>query len=280
MSKSDTYTHAVPFTSAGVRLGAESELGLPEFRVEECGYLPRGAAWNFDDVISPYWRLYWNSRPGSRVIIAGRSYALHPKKVGLLPAGLRFDTRGLREIPHLWLHFTIFPHLLETPSRPIFLPVDAVIGAALDALRGCWSRRTSPAEFYHRSRSLVHAALARYEGFRRPGWPPALDSLLAFMQANAATPIDNRILARRVGRSVEGFVRWFREQTQTTPHQYLMELRVRQAARDLLHTDKSLEQIAEENGFANRNYFTRIFTKTIGLSPAAFRRRRLGLLPP
>lgn len=275
MSKTDIFTFTNPFTPYGVRLGSERELRVPEVRVDECGYLPRGVAWNFDDVLSPYWRLYWNSAAGSRVIVSGKSHALNPRRIVLLPEGLRFSTRGGLQVPHLWLHFTIFPHILKKSPVPIFIPVDAAIAASLEALIACWSQPAPPATLYHRSRALIHAVLACHDEFLRPNWPPSLESLVAFIQENLGSPLDNSLLARRVGRSVEGFVRWFRDFTQTTPRQYILDLRIRQAAQDLVHTEKSLEQIAEENGFSNRNYFTRIFAKAIGVPPAAFRRRRL-----
>ena len=39
----------------------------------------------------------------------------------------------------------------------------------------------------------------------------------------------------------------------------------------LRHTDHSIEQIAEESGFPNRYYFTRMLSKYRKTTPAAFR---------
>ena len=36
-------------------------------------------------------------------------------------------------------------------------------------------------------------------------------------------------------------------------------------------TEDSIEQIAERNGFANRHYFTRVFTRTMKTGPGKFR---------
>ena len=40
----------------------------------------------------------------------------------------------------------------------------------------------------------------------------------------------------------------------------------------LLHTDKSITEIALENGYANSYQFSNIFKKVRGISPSAYRK--------
>ena len=58
-----------------------------------------------------------------------------------------------------------------------------------------------------------------------------------------------------------------------TPQQYVARARVQRAARELSGTEDSIDQIAARLGFPNRNYFSRVFARQIGLPPATFRRR-------
>ncbi len=83
--------------------------------------------------------------------------------------------------------------------------------------------------------------------------------------------MDNQILARRVGRSVEGFIRWFHAEVGVSPQRYVLERRIHQACRQLSLTDLSIEEIAEAVGFSNRHHFTRVFTRVVGQPPARFR---------
>ena len=55
------------------------------------------------------------------------------------------------------------------------------------------------------------------------------------------------------------------------PMRYLIELRMNHAMKLLRHTDHSIEQIAEECGFPNRYYLTRMLSKYRKTTPAAFR---------
>jgi len=45
-----------------------------------------------------------------------------------------------------------------------------------------------------------------------------------------------------------------------------------QAAQALLFTADSIETIAAESGFANRFYFSRVFMRHMGVSPAIYRK--------
>jgi AraC-like DNA-binding protein len=270
MSNPDIPGYSNPLTGLGIHLHDEASLGLPLLRLEECGFAPRGVPWNFDDVLSPFWRLYWNGRPGSHLRVGTRRYPLGPGAVVLVPEGLRFDTRGPAGVPHLWLHFTVLPHLQRAAPRAV--PVTPAIRASIRAITQDWSRTAPPWRIYHRAQALLHATLAKFDGFRRrASLPEPLHRLLAHIHLHAAAPLDNAELARRCGRSVEGFIRWFHQHLGVTPQQYVRQTRVRQAAQQLAASDLTIDEIAARNGFPNRNYFTRVFARATRLPPAAYR---------
>ena len=60
---------------------------------------------------------------------------------------------------------------------------------------------------------------------------------------------------------------------------YLSDIRIGRARNLLLTTDLAVTTIAMDVGFADSNYFSRVFTRTQGLSPRAYRAGR-GLPPP
>jgi AraC family transcriptional regulator len=71
------------------------------------------------------------------------------------------------------------------------------------------------------------------------------------------------------------FGRFFKRSTGVTPYQYLTGLRLEAAKRLMLTTQHSLAEIALACGFGDQSYFTRIFSRNVGTSPAAWRRSRL-----
>lgn len=57
---------------------------------------------------------------------------------------------------------------------------------------------------------------------------------------------------------------------------YFTELRIQRACELLDRSDLQVGEIAEKLGFADRLYFTRLFSKHTGMPPTAYRQRRIG----
>ena len=89
-----------PFTGVGVRLSGDS-VAATDFLIHEAGCL-RYRDWNHVGIVSPYWRLHYNSTPGNSVACDEKVYPLRPTVAVLTPAGVRIDTRGPRVLPIRW----------------------------------------------------------------------------------------------------------------------------------------------------------------------------------
>ena len=64
----------------------------------------------------------------------------------------------------------------------------------------------------------------------------------------------------------------FRERLNTTYSEYLNSLRVAKAMRLLRHTQRSVEDIAQNCGYSDGRYFSRVFHKQTGVSPLQYRK--------
>ena len=69
------------------------------------------------------------------------------------------------------------------------------------------------------------------------------------------------------------FARRFRQETGTTPHQWLMHQRLLEAQRWLEKTDASIEQIAAAVGIETAATLRRHFRRVMGTPPSAYRRQ-------
>lgn len=63
----------------------------------------------------------------------------------------------------------------------------------------------------------------------------------------------------------------FKKTTNQTPQQRLLEIRMTHAKNELLHTDKSIQQIANDVGLLNVSYFIKKFNAYYGETPKQFR---------
>ena len=85
-------------------------------------------------------------------------------------------------------------------------------------------------------------------------------------------PFDSESFARSNGISHTSFRRHFKAQMGMAPIQYLLELRMRKAKGLLMQTTLPIQIIAEECGFDNPLYFSRLFKQRTGLSPSEIRK--------
>jgi len=100
-----------------------------------------------------------------------------------------------------------------------------------------------------------------------------LAPLLEWAEKHIAQPIKVEEMARKAAMSNRTFARRFREETGTTPRQWLIRQRLLHAQRLLETTNDSMDEIAQAAGFGTaatlRQHFSRIRTTT----PTAYRRR-------
>ncbi|MEO8004659.1 MAG: AraC family transcriptional regulator [Betaproteobacteria bacterium] len=82
--------------------------------------------------------------------------------------------------------------------------------------------------------------------------------------------------AAQAGLSPFHFLRMFAKVVGVTPHQYLVRLRLRHAARLLADDARSITDIALDVGFADLSNFVRTFHRAAGVSPGNFRRAAKG----
>ncbi|MDT0615830.1 GlxA family transcriptional regulator [Streptomyces lancefieldiae] len=100
----------------------------------------------------------------------------------------------------------------------------------------------------------------------------ALEPLLTWLRENLARDLSLADIAAHAGMSTRTLIRRFREQTGTTPLQWLHRARIRQAQHLLETTRHSVDRIAGQVGFGSPTAFRDRFKRTTGVSPHAYRR--------
>ncbi len=99
-----------------------------------------------------------------------------------------------------------------------------------------------------------------------------LEAVRSRVVASLPKALDVNALAAEYGMSRTHFSHFFRSRTGLTPARFAIEVRVHQATRMLLTTRVPLKQIADACGFANANYFCKVFRRLQHVSPASYRR--------
>ncbi|MBK6808275.1 MAG: helix-turn-helix transcriptional regulator [Sandaracinaceae bacterium] len=96
---------------------------------------------------------------------------------------------------------------------------------------------------------------------------------LTYIEANALESLSLAQVAQAVDRSPTHVASVMRKETGRTVGQWILEYRMAEARRRLRGTDERVEVIAERVGYADVTHFIRLFRRTHGLTPAAWRRQ-------
>ena len=233
--------------------------------------------WTLAAAADAYWRLYRPLSPGGVVSFEGKEHAMRPGRLYLISPHTRFDSRAERAFSKWYIHFTL--HSARSQPAPFVaeLKTDARMKALLQVLcptRGKASaRHAEPGPWLMLellALTLKHAAPLMEN---RPSHDARLEHVHARMQRELAGRLTLADLSRTSGLSVRHLNSLFVEQTGLSPMRYLTELRLNQCQLLLRQTRLSIDDIAEQCGFANRFYLTRMMSRHRHTTPAAFRRQ-------
>ncbi|WP_310605052.1 AraC family transcriptional regulator [Anaerosporobacter sp.] len=98
-----------------------------------------------------------------------------------------------------------------------------------------------------------------------------VDKAADWMAQNFSTQKNLSEMCIEIGVSLAHLTRQFHLQKGITPMQYLRNMRLDHSLTLLVSTDLSVEEISGKCGFSNGNYYTKVFRKSFGLTPTAYR---------
>ena len=99
----------------------------------------------------------------------------------------------------------------------------------------------------------------------------AIQELQLWIAENFHKKLSMQMMAERVAMSVRNLERVFIREIGETPSEYLLQVRVEAAKRQLDRSDRGLKQIASACGFASVTGMRRAFQRSIGITPHQYR---------
>jgi AraC family transcriptional regulator of arabinose operon len=99
-----------------------------------------------------------------------------------------------------------------------------------------------------------------------------LGKAISLMKSNLNKRITLRDIAITCNCSEANVSKIFRESLKSAPIDYFIHLKIQEACKILLNTDLRIKEISLKLGYEDQYYFSRIFTKHVGLSPSLYRK--------
>ena len=101
-----------------------------------------------------------------------------------------------------------------------------------------------------------------------------IELIIKKIKADTAASWDTPTLAALVNLSPSRFRHLFKQETGTTPAQYLKDARLRKAEKMLRMTFLTIKQILKQVGITSNTHFVFDFRQKYGMTPTAYRRRK------
>ncbi len=235
----------------------------------------RLSKWTLQNASDPYWRLYWPLSSGGSVTYDGRQIPLEVGRLYLIPPLTGFSSEAARTFSKWYIHFTLRgADQLPAPGVYVLklMPRMKVLLA-----RTCpKSDRSNVRQNTSLSWQVIELIALVFENGPSELWDsPMSDARLTraiqYVNQAFASKLTVAELARQTGLSQRALTRLFVTHTGFAPIRYLTELRLNHCCRLLRHSTLTIEDIADQCGFANRFYLTRMMRKYRQTTPAAFR---------
>lgn len=277
---------------------------IPEILTLSVGYAVHNADWNWENIRSPFSRIYLVTKGTAIIKTENIEITLTPGHLYMIPAFTTHQDICTGEFEHYYIH--LFENSVEIKSImdewdfPFELEADELchlLFKRLCNINPTLSLPESNPESYDskpmlfeqlkrnrmrdmnvqmESRGIAQQLLSRFfkHASRKSTSKDArlIDSI-TYINQHFDENINIDTLARMSYISKDHYIRLFKKSFGNTPLQYINSLRIKRAEILLTTSTMTVMAIATTVGYYDHSYFIRIFRKKIGLTPLQYRQK-------
>lgn len=115
----------------------------------------------------------------------------------------------------------------------------------------------------------------KYNTTGNSGNKDAIDIVIDYLAMNIEKVLSLEDIASEINLSPSHFSYLFKKKTGFSPIEYFNHLKVQKACQYLLFTQLRIKEISQELGIEDQYYFSRMFTKVMGISPNEYRSKKI-----
>ena len=274
------------------------------------GYAKLNTSWNFENLISPFTRMYYITKGSAKVYHNNQIFILKPGYMYLIPSYsyAKFSCDNYHE--QFYISFLeevnngisiyglknfnyeieanendkkYFERLLALNSNREIMNSDPIT----------YDNKPTLQDFIKQNEVLSTKDFLETQGLLTVLFSKFITSynvqnkiqvanygmqnILNYINNNLQLPITVVELAEICNYSPDHFSRLFKQVYKSNPNKFIQEKRIERSQLLLLTTNDSLNEIAEKVGLNNSSYFSRLFKKHTGKTPAFFRKEQVNI---
>lgn len=227
---------------------------------------------------------------GGRLVlrIHGSEYAVANRELCILLPGMTVEARVVGDDPASCRLIAFSADLIvkrhngrrvESPPDSLFPHADQLAAARLNEqdmkqlnLLQTYGRQGNRLELKYRLHRFLKGLLSRQTQWQDSP-SVGMEIALEQMKQHFTKEWDVAQLSSLAGLSVNHFIRTFKKRMNRTPMEYIQNLRMTKA-KELLFSTLKIKDIANQLGYHDEHYFSRVFKKAEGVAPTMYMRNR------
>ena len=279
-----------------------------KYNLLHVGYAQLDSKWDYDNVVSPFTRLFLVTKGEAVAYHSGKAFQLRPGYMYIIPnyvynrykcedfheqyyisffdeiqSGLSiFNIKNFTiEVEATKLDRALFERLVALyPNRKV---TDSEPKSYIRGLAGMLESNKRDAKLetntFLEAQGILSVLLSRFmkntnTEYLAIGKKRSLNRTLLHIAENLHEPLTVKELAELSNLSVDHFSRLFKQQMNINPNTYIRSRRIRRAQLLLLTTNDTIGQISLKVGFESYAHFSRTFKLLTGKTPVDFRREK------
>jgi len=272
-----------------------------------CGYSKLDSSWDYDNVISPYSRLYLVTKGTARIYHSYEQFDLEPGHLYLIPSFTYSRYQCQDHLELYYIHFSeevgdrlsiydmkdfnydlkadvqvfeYFKQLIHLhPTRNLMEKDPSIYDNRKFMVETEKKNELLSAKSYIKTHALLQLLFSPFvqnsKSFKlniRNGFHEVLN----YIKEHLHEPLTVADLAAHSNLSSDHFSRVFQQKFGIRPSKYIQTVRLERSETLLLTTNNTLAQIAGKTGMGTVSYLSRMFKLKNGVTPGTFRKRRPG----
>jgi AraC-like DNA-binding protein len=285
---------------------SEGRQALPEFQIKlHCCRYWLLEEWECLNMAFPFWRLYYNTFGNASVHFKGNSQVLTSEKVILIPPNTAFSTRlknrsahlvkesilgkqiesfdelkhvdSGQKADHLFIHFNLGLEPDHVKAGLYQFPINTCLEEnILDIKQGLI--KNGHQINLALSLSIHNLIFSFLKNLPSDAWyQRSIDrrvlKSLNFIDNHIDRRITNSELASRANMVTNSFARLFHENMNETLQVYVRKKKIERSCHIMHHTSESIDSIASNCGFVDRQHFSKVFRQVMNITPALYKKR-------
>lgn len=266
------------------------------------GYSQLHADWNWQNIYSPFARIYYVTEGMARTKIKDKVYTLEPNHLYLTPPFTLHDDECDNYFSLYYIHFYEKAINKESIFDKYNFPVDlAAIDLDLSLIerlqtinpnrhltdidpkhydnpptfsQNLANSINTPLHLQIETQGILYQLMSRYLEFRSlklGNKDSRIDKSLKYIHENINDEISISQLADIACLTEDHFIKLFKKEVSYTPLQYILQKKIEKAQLLLITSNMQIREIAAELSIDNVSYFNRLFKKYTQMTPTEYK---------